>query len=154
MTGPNLDPERQLALDARAARREAACAAGIDDRFIDRLVDEFYACIRDDALLGPIFAAKIDDWAPHLAQMKRFWRSVLHGSGEYEGRPMPKHIAIPAIDQRHFDRWLALFDRTVRDLAATEDGAAWVQSKAESIAQSLMMGIAIHRDGIVPRSTR
>jgi hemoglobin len=36
---------------------------GIDEAMIERLVRGFYARVRDDAMLGPIFASKIDDWS-------------------------------------------------------------------------------------------
>ena len=77
----------------RAEKRAAAEQIGVDARFIDRLVEDFYAKIRDDALLGPIFARHIADWPPHLSRMKAFWRSVLHNSGEFSGNPMLKHLA-------------------------------------------------------------
>jgi truncated hemoglobin YjbI len=108
--------------DARsAAARRAAITAqiqadtAIDEAMIERLVRGFYARIRDDAVLGPIFAAKIDDWEPHLQKMCAFWSSVALMSGRYHGQPMAKHLPLP-IDARHFDRWLALFNETARDL--------------------------------------
>jgi hemoglobin len=50
------------------------------------LVDTFYWQIRDDELLGPIFAGAIGtEWGPHLDKMKRFWSSVLLASRTYKG---------------------------------------------------------------------
>src|SRR5690606_2070501 len=103
-----------------AARRAAAverikAETGIDEAMIDALVEGFYARVRDDALIGPIFAERIADWGPHLAQMKLFWSSVALSTGVYQGRPMPKHLPLP-VDARHFDRWLELFEATARDL--------------------------------------
>ena len=40
---------------------------------IERLVRGFYAKVRTDAVLGPIFEARIRDWEPHLEQMFAFW---------------------------------------------------------------------------------
>lgn len=85
-----------------AARREAAVQrlrdeTGIDEAMIDALVEDFYARVRDDALIGPIFADRITDWAPHLAQMKLFWSSVALSTGVYQGRPMPKHLPLPSM---------------------------------------------------------
>ena len=131
--------------EALAARRQAAtdrirAETGIDEALIDRLVETFYARVRDDALLGPIFAERIADWGPHLAQMKLFWSSVALSTGIYQGRPMPKHLPLP-IDAAHFDRWLALFEETARDLCAPV-AAEWFMERARRIAESLELGIA------------
>jgi hemoglobin len=129
------------------ARREAAIArakveTGIDEPLIDRLVERFYEKVRADALLGPVFAAKIEDWGPHLAQMKLFWGSVALSTGLYNGRPMPKHMRLP-VDAEHFDRWLALFEGTAREVL-TPAGAEHVLVRARQIAQSLELGVANH----------
>lgn len=142
------DPHHRLALDARAAKRAAAYEAGVDESYIESFVDRFYARVREDALLGPIFNAKVDDWSRHLDQMKRFWRSVLHNSGEYSGRPMPKHVAIDGLGREHFDRWLALFYATLREEEPSEAATRNVGATARNIADSLMTGIALHRDGL------
>ena len=78
--------ENEHARIAREAKRAHANALGIDDAFVARMVDLFYARIRDDAVLGPIFAAHVVDWGPHLDRMNQFWRSVLFNSGEFGAR--------------------------------------------------------------------
>ena len=128
-----------------AARREAAVQqirdkTGIDEAMIDALVEGFYDRVRDDALIGPIFAARIDDWGPHLARMKLFWSSVALSSGVYQGRPMPKHLPLP-IDARHFDRWLALFEGAARDLCPPVAADHFIE-RARRIAESLELGVA------------
>jgi hemoglobin len=40
---------------------------------IERLVRGFYARVLEDAVLGSVFASRIDDWQPHLARMCAFW---------------------------------------------------------------------------------
>ena len=127
------------------ARREAAVArakaeTGIDEALIDQLVERFYDKVRADDLLAPVFAAQIDDWAPHLAQMKLFWGSVALSTGLYNGRPMPKHMRLP-VDAEHFDRWLALFETTARELLSPA-GAEHVMVRARRIAESLELGVA------------
>lgn len=112
------------------------------------MVDRFYASVREDELLGPIFAARITDWPPHLHRMKQFWRSVLHNSGEFAGNPMVKHIAIPGLTARHFGRWLELFYANLRDMNPDPRALQVVGDRARMIAESLLTGIAIHRDGI------
>lgn len=60
---------------------------GIDEAMIERLVRGFYERVRGDDLIGPIFAARISDWEPHLQRMIAFWSSVALLSGRYHGRP-------------------------------------------------------------------
>lgn len=128
-----------------AARREAAVQrlrdqTGIDEAMIDALIEGFYARVRDDALIGPIFADRITDWAPHLAQMKLFWSSVALSTGVYQGRPMPKHLPLP-IDAQHFDRWLELFVETARSLCPPIAADHFIE-RARRIAESLELGVA------------
>ncbi len=141
-------PVHPHALAARTAKRDAAHAIGIDAAFISDLVDRFYAAVRDDDLLGPIFATRITDWPTHLGRMKTFWGSVLHNSGQYSGNPMLKHLAIPGLDRGHFNRWLALFRATLTDLASDPAAAPHVEQRARMIATSLLNAIVINRDGL------
>ena len=86
--------KRAYSSQKRLEKRLAAEEIGVDAIYVDHFVEAFYAKVRVDDLLGPIFAARIDDWPAHLARMKAFWRSVLHNSGEFSGNPMLKHLAI------------------------------------------------------------
>ena len=113
---------------------------GIDEAMIGRLVDGFYDRVRGDPLIGPVFNERIKDWGPHLEQMKLFWSSVALMSGAYHGRPMPKHLPLP-VDARHFDRWLALFETTARDLCPPAAADHFIE-RARRIAESLELGIA------------
>lgn len=140
-----------------AARRDAAVQrlrdeTGIDEAMIDALVEGFYARVRDDRLIGPIFADRIADWGPHLAQMKLFWSSVALSTGVYQGRPMPKHLPLP-IDARHFDRWLELFAETAQNLCPPVAAAHFIE-RARRIAQSLELGIATANGVILDKDER
>ena len=64
-------PERRTALT-----EEIVARTGIDEAIIERLVRTFYDRVRTDPLLGPVFAAKIQDWEPHLQRMCAFCSSV------------------------------------------------------------------------------
>ena len=132
---------------ARARKKAEAEALGITDAYIDRFVDAFYAKVRVDDILGPIFNARVHDWPEHLGKLKQFWASVLHNAGTYSGRPMPAHVAIPDINRAHFDHWLALFRTTLDELAPGSPAAEAVHDRARMIADSLLNGIAIHREG-------
>ncbi|WP_276199821.1 group III truncated hemoglobin [Chelatococcus sp. XZ-Ab1] len=131
---------------------DSAGEPGIDEAMIERLVRAFYARVRDDDLLGPVFAAHIVDWEPHLQQICAFWSSVTLKSGRYSGRPMAKHLPLP-VDARHFDRWLALFEETARDLCPPA-AAARFTTHAKTIAESLELGIATRNGRLLMRGER
>ena len=132
--------------DAKSAQaRRAAITSqiqaetGIDEAMIERLVRDFYVRVRDDAVLGPVFAAKIDDWEPHLQKMFAFWSSVALMSGRYHGQPMAKHLPLP-IDARHFDRWLALFAETAREVCPPTAAERFILL-SHRVGESLELGI-------------
>ncbi len=139
---------RDYAAQKRAEKRSAAEEIGVDAAYVDHFVETFYGKIQQDDLLGPIFNERIADWPAHLARMKAFWRSVLHNSGEFAGNPMLKHIVIPGIEPRHFSHWLELFYQTLRAAEPTSEATALVGGRARMIADSLLTGITMHRDGL------
>lgn len=125
-----------------AASREELAAGirartGLDEERIDRVVEAFYRRARADALLGPVFAARIadEDWPAHLDRVAAFWSSVALMSGRYHGRPAQAHEGL-ALKVAHFDRWLELFRETAREVGPPE-AAAHLVERAERIAQSL-----------------
>jgi hemoglobin len=136
------------ALQARAQKREMAAASGVDDALISALVESFYARLRADGTLGPIFAAHIADWTPHLARMKDFWASIMIESGRFSGSPMQKHIALGGLNEAHFAHWLSLWDETLAQLIPDKQVADRFRAAANRIGSSLLMGIQIQRDGI------
>ncbi|CAM5505520.1 hypothetical protein MAUB1S_08443 [Mycolicibacterium aubagnense] len=89
----------------------------IDEALIARLVRTFYERARADDLIGPIFAAAVHDWDEHIANITAFWSSVILRSGRYNGRPMRPHLTLP-LENEHFDRWLALFEATAKELCS------------------------------------
>ncbi len=119
-------------------------AVNITEPMIRGLVQAFYAKVRADAVLGPVFDAKIADWDHHLAKLSDFWSSVALMSGRYKGRPMPVHAAIPEISDAHFVRWLGLFAETATEICPPEAAQLFVD-RASRIAGSLKLGIALHR---------
>ncbi|MBN8990753.1 MAG: group III truncated hemoglobin [Rhizobiales bacterium] len=128
-----------------AERREAITAGimertGITEAMIERLVHGFYAKVRRDPMLAPVFEARISEWEAHLEQMCAFWSSVALMTGRYHGTPMVKHMPLP-VDAGHFDRWLALFEMTARELCPPVAAAHFVE-RAQRIAASLELGIA------------
>ena len=146
--GETDEDHHAFALQARAERCAQAEAIGVTPDFVSRFVEAFYAKIRLDAVLGPIFAAKVTDWGEHMERMKRFWRSILFRSGEYSGNPMRKHVVIPDLGREHFVRWLELFYATLREEGAGDEAMALVGERGRMIAESMLTGIAIHRQGL------
>lgn len=125
-------------------------SAGVSEEMIRTLVHTFYARVREDALLGPIFNRAIDDWDAHLSKLCDFWSSVTLMSGRYKGKPVPAHLKFPEIDADHFARWLELFRDTARH--ACEPAAAELFiSRAERIAESLQLAISINRGEMTAR---
>jgi hemoglobin len=139
------------------ARRAASVAAiqartGINEEMIQTLVHTFYDRIRADTVLGPIFAARIADWGPHLERMCAFWSSVTLMTGRYHGRPMQAHAPLP-IGGEHFDRWLKLFAATAHDVCPPE-AADYFFERARTIAESLELGIGVHRGLMLGKGDR
>ena len=129
------NPIIRTASARRSDMRADADALGIDEAFIDALVERFYARVRIDPALGPVFAHAIgDDWAPHLATMKRFWESIALGTGVYEGRPLPAHARHrERMAPEHFGRWLGLFQQTLEELSECPASKAFFMDRAERI---------------------
>jgi len=111
---------------------------------ITDLVHQFYAAVRRDERLGPIFNGHVRDWDEHLAKLVDFWSSILRGTRRFTGTPMPKHIALPDLSAELFQRWLALF----RETAAAQPNQAMAGhavEMAQRIAQSLWYGYQLSR---------
>jgi hemoglobin len=80
---------------------------------ISNLLRHFYADVRQDPLIGPIFNSQIKDWKDHLEVIGSFWETLLGGSRSY-ARPMPmKHLPLQ-LTQEHFERWLFLWQANCR----------------------------------------
>jgi hemoglobin len=128
-----------------AEERRAAVVAltqtesGIDEAMIETAIRTFYARIRQDPLLAPIFESRISDWESHLEKMFAFWSSLTLQSGRYRGQPMAKHMRL-AVDSQHFDRWLALFEDTARGLCPSAAAARFIE-RARRVAESLELGV-------------
>ena len=119
---------------------------GIDEERIHALVHGFYGAVRADDLIGPVFLGRIqpERWPVHLDKMCAFWSSVLLRTSRYDGRPLRPHLLMPELSDAHFQRWLALFRATARQVFEP-DTAPVVIGFAERIAQSFRMSIAFHR---------
>lgn len=113
----------------------------ITEETIVTLVDRFYARIRDDAELGPVFERVVDGhWDRHLGTMVRFWSSVMLKTGTYHGSPMQAHMRIPGMEAGLFARWLSLFEETAAELFEPPQAERFLE-RARRIAESLQLGL-------------
>ena len=118
----------------------------LNDEALEKLVRTFYARVRVDAELGPLFNGAIDDWPGHLEKLGAFWSSVMLTSGRYKGQPVPAHMKHKdRISPELFDRWLGLWKQTTDDLMAPE-AASELQAKAARIAESLKLAMFFRLD--------
>lgn len=108
---------------------------------IARLVDRFYAQVREHPTLGPVFNPAVDDWAAHQATLVDFWSSIELKTARYRGRPMAMHRPHP-IEATHFADWLALWEATAREVLAPAQAERFIEH-AQRIAGSLMYGLGI-----------
>lgn len=132
--------------------RMAVSSDVISEESIHRLVHAFYAKVRVDPELGPIFERVVKGkWDKHLATMCDFWSSVMLTSGRYKGAPVPAHLRIKDIQPPLFDRWLRLFGETCDELFDGEIAEAF-RVKAARIAESLKLALFFRLPPATPRS--
>jgi hemoglobin len=108
---------------------------------LQRVVALFYARVRRDDVIGPLFERAVGDWPEHLEKLGAFWSSVMLTSGRYKGSPMAAHLRhASSIEPQMFDRWLELWRETARENLSEADAAA-VVAKAERIAESMKLAL-------------
>jgi hemoglobin len=114
----------------------------VTEQEIVTLIDAFYAKVRRDAVLAPVFERAIapDTWPVHLAKMYDLWSSVMLTTGRYKGNPMIAHLRVKGLEESMFARWLALFRTTAEELLSPELAASF-RLKSERIAESLKLGL-------------
>ena len=112
----------------------------ITEAEIASLVDRFYAKVREDDEIGPLFNQEVQNWDAHLALLKDFWSTVLLATGRYKGNPLITHFRLP-IEERYFGRWLALFTETASEVM-TPPHVAIVANKAHLIAINIKRVLA------------
>ena len=109
---------------------------------IRALVDEFYARVRRDPVLGPVFDRAIAEeaWPVHLEKMYAFWSSVMLTTGRYKGNPLAVHRKVSGIAPPLFGNWLDLFEAAAVDLFVSDIAEQFVQT-ARRIAESLKLAL-------------
>lgn len=115
--------------------------AELDEAQLEALIPLFYARVRGDVILAPVFDSAIADWDDHLEKLVGFWSSVMLASGRYKGNPVAAHMKrLARITPPMFDRWLALW-AAVTDENMTAANASALQQKAARIAESLKLAL-------------
>ena len=88
----------------------------ITEQSVGALVECFYAKIRCDAVLAPIFErALAGRWDEHVATMREFWYSALRVKRSYRGDMLAAHKRLGELSRSFFPRWIALFRETVEE---------------------------------------
>lgn len=104
------------------------------------LVHSFYADVRADSLLGPVFEhALAERWEPHLDRMVEFWSTVALGSKSFSGNVFGKHMALESVTPAHFSAWVRLWGEHTERLFEPDD-ARELQFTAHGIARNLFQG--------------
>ena len=107
---------------------------------LTELVHSFYADVRADPLLGPVFEEALRDrWEPHLARMVDFWSTVALGSKRFRGNVFTKHMALQGVTPAHFAAWVRLWGEHTNRLF-TPEVAHELQTAAHGIARNLFLG--------------
>jgi len=88
---------------------------------VNRVITSFYASVREDHLLGPVFNSRIKDWDHHFDHLTDFWESNLFLVSHYSGNPIQVHQEVDkytghVIDQSYFVQWLKLWNETIDSL--------------------------------------
>jgi hemoglobin len=123
--------------------------SGVTEDDIAAVVETFYVKVRQDPLLGPVFARAIADgaWPAHLSVIRDFWSSVMLKTRRYQRNPFSAHVRVEGIRPELFDQWLALFQETCNELLAPSPAEA-LYAKAVMIGDSLKAGLFV-RPGAV-----
>jgi hemoglobin len=132
---------------------DAPLASEPTHELVTQVVTQFYAAVRQDAMLGPIFEDRLaGKWDHHLSKMVDFWSSLTMQTGTYFGKPHAAHFGL-GLTAEHFQHWLELFDATVAECCAGH-AAELFRDRARRVAASLQIGLNIgpHALELPPRT--
>lgn len=107
---------------------------------VSRLVHAFYADVRADALLGPVFARPMHcNWPDHLELMADFWCTALKLERSFRGNVCGRHVVLSGVTRDPLLRWLLLWrERASEQLPQAEAGR--VQGIAVGMARMRHLG--------------
>lgn len=120
---------------------------------IERVVKHFYAAVRTDDVLGPLFNGILSKdpeiWRTHEAKIANFWANAILHERSYDGNPMLVHSGISALDPTMFTNWLGLFDKTLSDQLPADLALQW-STLAHRIGRGLRFGVESAHHSIGP----
>ncbi|AIY12993.1 group III truncated hemoglobin [Cellulophaga baltica] len=107
------------------------------------LVRSFYAKVRIDKILGPIFNGMITDWEAHLELLTDFWETQFFLKRKYHGNPIKAHNEVDkkmnhGVTPEHFGLWLNHWFETIDELF-TGDTAFIAKNRARQMNSMLYM---------------
>ena len=115
---------------------------GLTEALVRKVVSSFYAKVRRDPILGPVFAEAIGDaWDPHMERIMLFWLTATRLARSYDGRNfMPVHLRNRSIRAEQLPRWLELFRATAAEQCSPQAASVLVDI-AERMAETLAIGL-------------
>jgi len=116
---------------------------------VSKLIHTFYADVREDELLGPIFNSMIKDWDKHLDLLTDFWETNLFFVKKYAGNPLAAHVRADkfhnhTINEFHFGIWLNLWFKNIDSLFEGEN-AQLAKNRARNMSTFMNMEIFKHK---------
>jgi hemoglobin len=115
----------------------------LNEELVARLLDAFYAKVRRDPELAPVFEGIIGDgWPAHMKRIEAFWQMAMRISRGYHGPDfMPAHLKHGSIQAGQLERWLALFEETVDEIVPPDLRARFMHV-ANAMADNLRISLA------------
>ncbi len=114
----------------------------LQDGDLHDLLVEFYDTVELDPLLAPYFSSV--DMREHIPRIADFWSTILFHTGRYSDNAFRPHASMPGLTRRHFDRWLAVLERTV-DRRHAGVAAERMKALGHRVAES--MQVRLERNG-------
>ena len=114
-----------------------------------QLLHEFYGHALHDEVIGHFFTQVIHlDLEKHIPVIADFWETILLNGTNYKKNAIIPHIHINQLspmEEKHFQRWLWIFNQTVDRLF---EGETAEKAKQRALSIATVMRIKILNSGI------
>lgn len=130
-----------------SAYRQKTGETRLTEADIRRLIPAFYAKLRNDPTLGPVFEDAIGrNWEAHIETVCSFWLHVTGLDRRYDTRNFIRaHLRRPAIRAELLPLWLSHFRETAGELCTPSQADA-LTDIARRMAETLEISLG-KRDG-------